>query len=152
VSFHGNLQRVAFFVKVNLPVNRSTAKGEGSPETKPVRGRLVEIGLGVLFILIAVAATRVWVELKNARRADSPALRQSVALTLEAASRYGLDEPEAHEAWSQFLNRPPGQKVPTRPAHEFLDSFMIKYQDGVLDSTESSALYHRLAEFPPEID
>jgi len=123
--------------------------------SKPARRRLIEIVLGLFFVVLAIAATRVWVELKNTRRADSYALRQSVALTFKAADRYGLAEPTAGEVrrtWDDFLDTPLGQEVPADPAHEFLDSFMVRYQDGMLDSTEIDALYRQLSGFKPVVD
>ena len=123
--------------------------------TASVTGRLIELGLGLLIVVAAIAVTRVWVELKNARRADSFVLRRSVELTLAAARQYDLERDVDRVSlarWGRFLALPPGQPLSARPAHAFVDSFVLCFQDGVLDSAEASGLLQRLMQFRPEIE
>ncbi len=109
-----------------------------------------EVLLGLLIIAVAIAVTRLWVGAKNARRADSLALRHSVALTLTTADRFNIPRPSA--AWERLLAAPVGQRIPTGAAHGFVDSFLISYQDGILDSVETTALCRILQGFNPETE
>ena len=136
-------------------MGRSLGEKVESETNRTVKRRLFEVGVGLGIVLLAILGTKIWVELKNVRRADSAALRQSVALTLEAVQEYNLDRAEAKESvepWVRFLQTSPKQKIPASPAHEFLDSFVIYYQDGKLDSAEAGVLYDQLAGFSPDID
>ena len=109
-----------------------------------------EVLLGLLIIAVAITITRLWIGAKNARRADSLALRQSVALTITAADRYNIPRPST--AWERLLDAPADRTIPTDPAHGFVDSFLISYQDGILDSVETIALCRILQGFQPETE
>ena len=117
-----------------------------------VTRRVVEIACGLIVILMAIGISRIWIEAKNSWRADSFVLRRSIQLTLDTARYYGVDDPESLEiaaAWERFLAAPPQQDISPQPAHEFVDSFMVKFRDGVMDSLEASELYHQLMTFRP---
>ena len=136
-------------------MHQSPGKNVELERDRPVKRRLSEVALGLSIVLLAILASKFWIELKNSRRADSLALRQGVALTLEAAQNYDLDRMpnrETLETWTRFLQTTPAPKIPTRAAHEFLDSFVICYRDGILDSAEAGALYLQLAGFSPIFD
>ena len=119
---------------------------------RSIRQRVIELAVGLGIVLVAIVITRVWVELKNARRADDNVLRQGVARTLASAEQYhvnGGDLGRQSEDWKRFLASPPGQPLSARAAHEFVDSFVVSYRDGTLDSVETTALYHQLMSFRP---
>lgn len=135
-------------------VEQPTAQCE-PPAGRPVSRRVIEITCGLAIVLIAIGASKIWIEARNSRRADSVVLRRSVQLTLDAARFYHVDESGLNEvaaAWEQFLATPRGRYVPPSPAHEFTDSFMVKFRDGRLDSLESGQLYRHLLTFRPGAD
>lgn len=116
--------------------------------------RLVEVGLGLGIILVVILITKFWIELKNTKRADSSALRQSVALTLARAEELRLDQTSGAirvDLWARWLQSEGRRRpdLPVEPAHQFLDSFFIYYQDGILDSLETEFLFGRLSSFAP---
>jgi len=128
-------------------------RSKKSPETinvgewRPVKRRLIEVAAGLAIVLVAIVISRFWIEIKNADRADSMAFRRCLALTLDAAGRFQLIEDSdsgSVAVYREFLDSPEGQPLPLRPTHEFVDSFLVYYQDGILDSLEADALYRRV--------
>jgi hypothetical protein len=125
---------------------------------RPLSRRLLEITFGLLVVVAAVFLSKFWIEAGNSQRADSVAFRRSVQMTLEAAGKYGISGAEAEldesvdRKWSRFLATPQRPYLPPHPAHAFVDSFVIRYRDGGLDSVETSELYHQLATFDPVMD
>jgi len=114
---------------------------------RPVKRRLIEVAAGLAIILAAIVISRFWIEMKNTNRADSMAFRRCLALTLDAARTYQLIEESdsgSVAACREFLDLPEGQPLPLQPTHEFVDSFLVYYQDGILDSLEAGALYRRV--------
>jgi len=134
-------------------VNKTHRGGNGLQESASVSRRLMEIACGLLVVALAIGLSKLWIEAKNSGRADSFVMRESVQLTLEAARSYGVATPEtdsAMEKWRRFLASPRRLAIDPRPAHAFVDSFMIKYRDGLLDSLETLGLYKQLVAFGPE--
>lgn len=130
-----------------------------SPDSgKSASRRLLEIVFGLLVVAAAVIASKFWIEAGNSQRADSEAFRRSVQVTLDAAGQYGISGAEEElitlvdRKWRQFLATAPRVSISPRPAHAFVDSFVIRYRDGDLDSAETSELYHQLATFGPDLD
>lgn len=122
---------------------------------KPVSRRFLEITFGLLVVVAAVFLSKFWIEAGNSERADSVAFRRCVQMTLDAAGRYGISGVDAElvesvdRKWSRFLATPQRSYFSPHPAHAFMDSFVVRYRDGDLDSTETSELYHQLATFGP---
>ncbi len=114
--------------------------------------RVVHLGIGLALVGLAIIIAKIWIAQENAARADSVAFRGSVTTTLDAIDRLSLELPE-HRAslsdWREFLQTPRGQRLPVSWTHEFVDSFVVRYRDGQLDSAETVHLARQLGHFRP---
>ncbi len=114
--------------------------------------RVMELGVGLALVGLTIIIAKVWVGQKNATRADSEVFRRSVAITLSAVDQYTvLNATGADDltVWQTFLGSPRGQRLPVSPAHTFVDSFVVRYRDGYLDSLETTQLARQLTTFSP---